>query len=331
MSRKNLIVGIFTLLSVFLSGGIAYGAESENNTIAEEKIIDGINKECSIDLLYEKRGEYSFDYENNSKVIEAIDNRLEQLGVEEVTYREVVSKLVGNENVRVALNPSTSIKWTSTRQTTVYRGKTYEIQIIRGVPSAEGIGELYGSDTFECVNNKTTTAATQNVLGIVLNKVSGELPVIGSGISTVQTVYDIFKGVISGMTGTTKLSNVKAQYMVDTVAQYMYVFVKYSGDVDAGNQILAYAGNQVTYQTAVTISGFKMEGKDYVPNIKQRTYGGSIISPYYSSYVDKASYNFYTYKGGNSKILTRYDILSFSIETVNGKGVVGVPKPNSGF
>lgn len=43
MSRKNLMMGIFTLLSVFFCGGIVYGAESENSTMAEEEIIDGIN------------------------------------------------------------------------------------------------------------------------------------------------------------------------------------------------------------------------------------------------------------------------------------------------
>ena len=42
------------------------------------------------------------------------------------------SNMIG---ARVALNPSSTVKWTSTRQTTVYRGKTYELQIIRGVPA----------------------------------------------------------------------------------------------------------------------------------------------------------------------------------------------------
>lgn len=334
MSRKNLMMGIFTLLSVFFCGGIVYGAESENNTMSEEEIIDGINNECSIDLLYEKRGKYMTCYENNYKIVEAIDNRLEQLGVEEITYREAISKInCSNLNgSRVALNPSSTVKWTSTRQTTVYRGKTYELQIIRGVPSKATYGELCESSAFSAVSSKKKTTAAQNVVGIILDKIAGELPGVGTGVTVIETVYDIYKGIVSGMAKSTQItSNITAQYIVNNTANYIYVFVKYSGDIDNGKQILAYSGNQITYKVGVQIPSFTLEGNKVVPEIGQYKYDGMITSPYYKSYVDKASANFYSYKSGNKNIVTRYDILSYRITTVNEMKNIYAPTPNSGY
>lgn len=330
MSRKNLMMGIFTLLSVFLSGSIVYGAESENNTIAEEKIIDSINKECSIDLLYEKRGEYCIDYKNNYKIIEAIDNRLERLGVEEITYREVLAKLEGNKNSRVALNPSTSIKWTSTRQTTVYRGKTYEIQIIRGV--RKNNNELYR--TYGVIEKKggSKKTAAMNVIGVVVNKIAGALPYVGDGIATAQTVYDIYKGIVSGLSTQTVISDISATYTASMSAEYLYAFVKYSGDVDAGKQILGYAGNNINFKCLVAIPMSIVQNGKINDYIKNKDCSGIIKSPYYNSYIDKASANFYSYKSGNSNISVRYEVLSVKLQCIDGSSVLlKVPTPNSGY
>lgn len=330
MSRKNLMMGIFTLLSVFLSGSIVYGAESENNTIAEEKIIDSINKECSIDLLYEKRGEYCIDCKNNYKIIEAIDNRLERLGVEEITYREVLAKLEGNKNSRVALNPSTSIKWTSTRQTTVYRGKTYEIQIIRGV--GKNANELYNSYVNITKKGGGKKAAAINVIGVVVNKIAGELPYVGDGIGTIQTVYDIYKGIVSGLSTQTVISDISAVYTVSMSAEYLYAFVKYSGDVDAGKQILGYAGNNINFECNITIPMCGVQNGKIYPSINNIKRSGIIKSPYYNSYIDKASANFYSYKSGNSNISVRYEVLSVKLKCIDGSSVLlKVPTPNSGY
>ncbi|MDE6209419.1 MAG: hypothetical protein K2M73_07070 [Lachnospiraceae bacterium] len=128
MKLKIFGIGIIILFSVLLCDNIVYAEEIKETVFNETEIYEYINNENSIDVLYEMRGEYSLNFENNYEVIEAIDNRLEELGVEEISYYEVVSKLnnsIVNSNdeanintgmARVALNPSTTVKWTSTRQ-----------------------------------------------------------------------------------------------------------------------------------------------------------------------------------------------------------------------
>lgn len=333
MSRKSLIMGIFILLSVTFSGSVIYGAEDNNNIFkSESEVIEGINNECSIDLLYEQREQYCVNYKENERVIEAIDNRLEHLGIEEISYSEVALKLNGNNknSSRVALNSSSTVKWTSTRQTTVYRGKTYELQIVRGVPASVN-SELYATKTETVTTDTGKAAAAQNVVGIVLNKSAGYVPKIGPVLTAVQTVYDIYKGIVSGLKGTTVVSNIKSTYFNGVTASYLYVFVKYSGDPDNGNQILAYAGTQVESEIRVIISGITINNNVVRPKSTEFKYEGSIASSFYKSYVDIASSNFYNYKSGNKNIVTRYELYDYYIETVRGRIQIKVPTPYSGY
>lgn len=342
MSGKTLGIGIIMAFSFFLSGNIVYAQENNENSSDKAVIYECINNECSIDALYEMRGEYSLDFENNYELIEAIDNRLEELGVEEISYNEVVSKLnnsMVNSNdeanintgmARVALNPSTTVKWTTTRQTTVFNGKTYELQIIRGVPATAN-SELWSFDAHYIKSKKSATAIAQNVIGITVSSVSGALPVVGGGLTAIQTMYDICKGVVSGMTGQTIVSDISANYSVLTGASYLYVFIKYSGDLDTGNQILGYSGNIVTYSYDVDIPNFSMNGNELHGTINSKTYSGTITAPFYNDYISKASGNFYKYNNGDNNFLVRYDILSFYLENVNDRILIKVPRPLSGF
>lgn len=343
--RRKFTKVMCTVFSVLLLSNTIFAAEYTDNSIEEnETIIDSIYTNNSIDALYEMRGSYCLDIENNYEIIEAIDNRLEQLGVETISYSELNKKLnsldsnssiIDNNKsnmigARVALNPSSTVKWTSTRQTTVYRGKTYELQIIRGVP-ANFNSELSSEDSVSVIGGAGKTAATRNVVGICVDKIAGALPVVGGGLSTVKTVYDIYKGIATGMSPTSSISSIKANYTVNTVAEYIYVFVKYSGCPDAGNQILGYNGNYIDYTCGVDIPKCVYDGTRFCSDVIQKKYKGTMQAPYYNSYVDKASNNFYTYKSGNSNITQRYVIPYYYVQGVKDNIGIKVPTPNSGY
>lgn len=343
MKLKIFGIGIIILLSVFLCSNMAYAEEIKENSSNEAKIYECINNECSIDALYEMRGEYSLDFENNYEVIEAIDNRLEELGVEEISYYEVVSKLnnsmvnsndeanINTAMARVALNPSTTVKWTSTRQTTVYRGKTYEIQIIRGVPATGVKSELVTTNSTTVSYDKGFKAALRNAFGVIVGEVAGKIPKVGSSISTIKTFYDLYKDVISGLTGQTTINDVETVYYTTLTSNYLYSFKKYSGDADTGNQILGYAGNSTYFEcTSVMGKCILYTGEDVGHNIVN-TYKDTIISPGYSDYIEISSNNFYNYKNGINNITTRYNVSSFSLQSVKDKISLKIPQPYSGY
>ncbi|MDE6209418.1 MAG: hypothetical protein K2M73_07065 [Lachnospiraceae bacterium] len=133
------------------------------------------------------------------------------------------------------------------------------------------------------------------------------------------------------MSGQSIVSDISANYTVLTGANYLYVFIKYSGDLDTGNQILGYSGNIVNYSYNVDIPNFSMNGNELQGTINSKTYSGTITAPYYNDYISKASSNFYKYKNGDNNFLVRYDIVSFYLENVNDRIKIKVPRPLSGF
>ena len=71
-------------------------------------------------------------------------------------------------------------------------------------------------------------------------------------------------------------------------------------------------------------------GEDVGHNIVN-TYKDTIISPGYSDYIEISSNNFYNYKNGINNITTRYNVSSFSLQSVKDKISLKVPQPYSGY
>lgn len=284
----------------------------------------------TVEELYQFRNVLVMDYDFYEDEIAEIDRKLEKLGVEEISQSEVEAKLGLIDEYAVQpcydVTSTSDIKWTSKREYYVYRGKSYELQVIRGVPDGQ-VGRLCSSDAQPKLAKADSgfKAAAKNVSKIIVNSVAGSLPQIGGMINTAQTFYDVFKGVISGLSPTTSLGPIECNYTSSMVANYLYVFVKYSGDIDAGNQILAYCGNWIDYSTTITIpSPIKVNGV-WRANVDAVNVRGTITSPYYNWYRDVASNVFWEYKNGNPNVTTRYDTYRFWIQALDDKIMLEAP------
>lgn len=134
--KKILCMYVYLISMVMLFSKNVY-AEENIRDLESKDYKSMVDETDNIDVLFEIRMNLSNDFDKNGELIIYIDEKLEQLGVEEIGYNELVNKLKRKSMIQsfVALNPSTTVKWTSTRQTTCYRGKMYELQIVRGVPS----------------------------------------------------------------------------------------------------------------------------------------------------------------------------------------------------
>ncbi|MDE6208333.1 MAG: hypothetical protein K2M73_01510 [Lachnospiraceae bacterium] len=227
----------------------------------------------------------------------------------------------------VDLNPSNTIKWTSTREYYNCRGKLYELQIVRGEVNDDGTtSELVA--TYANIQRSATNfkAITMNVMKVTATAIVSSAPKIGTAISIATTVYDILKKVISGLSTTTTITNATAVYLLKLRSECLYVFVKYAGSLDAGNQVLAYAGNSVYFNYIASmdtnlISDLDgIEGKDYA------------YSQYYTSgYKEIAATNFWNYKENGSDFNCRYELTRIYVDMLGTVSSYRVPFPFSGF
>lgn len=259
MIKKVVCVLLICAVAVCSMNSVSAAQRKEGEKQAGER-------KFTLEELYQLRNVLVMDFDFYEDEIAEIDRKLEKLGVTEISQSEVEAKLGLIDEYAVQpcydVTSTSDIKWTSKREYYVYRGKSYELQVIRGVPK-EGTGRLCSSDGQPKLAKADLgfKAAAKNVSKIIVNSVAGSLPQIGGMINTAQTFYDVFKGVISGLSPTTSLGPIECNYTSSMVANYLYVFVKYSGDIDEGNQILAYCGNWIDYSTTITIpSPIKVNG-----------------------------------------------------------------------
>lgn len=295
--------------------------------------IEEISNINVIDKLYEERNRLAVDFDKNAIKIREIDKELESLGVEEISYSNLMQKLSDNQlstysntgdvDINWNVSSTNTVKWTSTRQEVRYNSKEYELQIIRGVPKGNN-SELAGSDLSYSTSDSGFKAGAKNVLQVVASEVLGSLPNVGGAISTAQTFYDAFKGAINGMKTTTTVGSVKCAYTTSLSVEEIYVFVKYKGATDLGNQLLCYVGNSMEYYTTVSVpNGVTVDGT-YHAKVNNKNYSGTIKAPYYSNYKSKASENFWDYKQGNA-IHENYRMLNFQQKMIAGNKKIKVP------
>lgn len=304
---------------------------SDFNVIAyanEEEVVTDSLQGKTIDELYSIRSSLSLEFDKNKDEIEEIDKRLEQLGVEEISQSEVEEKLgiATNNKARISVSSNSNVKWTSARENYVYRGKSYELQVVRGVPTdgTSSLKRTAGTDKVFSASSRFCASA-KNISRVIVNSVAGKIPVIGGTLSTLQTFYDVFKNTISGLTSTTMIEPVECTYIINYVTSYKFVFVKYSGDADAGNQILGYVGNDIDYTGQISIGNPVCVNGVWVSGIQNGVVKGNITSPYYNGYRDVASNVFWEYKNGNPNVYTRYETNIFTVQVLDGTLGVEVP------
>lgn len=308
--RLKMIVSLFLAVSAFFSMTAFVGSDLD---AADERLKeDTVNATdtdiytlTDIDELYKIRSELALDFDNNIDKISEVDKRLEELGVEEISYKEVYEKVNGTSIglSRVEINSSSTVKWTSTRQTIGYNGKTYEMQIIRGVPASLE-SELYVS-----FPNRNCSASANTVL---LN-ISNISAVNGTATCDSNLINRKYSDIFGSTTGS---ANVQGSAYI--IVEYLYVFVKYSGDLDTGNQIKAYMGSNVQFSANFNNGSFV-------------TTTGNMYSEGYNSYASIACKNFFDYKNGNSNFTYNYVISNFQYQLCLYSGSCSVPYPLSGY
>lgn len=279
-----------------------------------------------IDNLYLERAELARNYEINKVRINEIDIELESLGVQEISEAEVKSKLTeGNEVTPLVVLPTSStVKWTSYRQQTSYRGQMYDMQIIRAVPKAVNSG-LYKS--LALVDHQPSSAISTGLelMEVAATTAVGSYPQIGT---PTVVFYDVFKTLISGLSTNTVINGVSANYTTGITANYLFVWVKQVGQVDDGNQLLSYKGNYVTVDTNVAIPGMIEVNGNMVANVPSGHIYQTITSPYYNSgYMDRACNVYWEHINNNNVINEYFHTQRITLNYITKTKSVTAPEP----
>ncbi len=303
------------------SPGITENQEDEE--VVSEETLELINE------LYSERRALALDYEENQSKIEQLDKKIEQLGVVTLSDEEVEEKSkillktddgTGNSQ-RVTVSSAKDTQWTSVRQNTMYNGKEYQLQIIRGI-AKNANSTLVGEDYSDSKYSYGFVAGSKNVLKLVIsNGISAAGDIAAAGV----TFYDVFSEFVSGMKPTSNIEGAKCTYNTSFSVEVVYIFVKYKGALDE-DQVICYMGNIVTAETLVaTASGITVDGK-YIPKVKSETYAYKVKSEGYdlsSSYACEAFYNYNRHY--NYHYL--YNMGRFTLEPIGVKDVsIIIPK-----
>ena len=108
-----------------------YASQIENILYSDEATLN------RIDELYDLRAVLTLDIESNHEHIEKIDEELATLGVQEVSYAYVASKVIGDASPCVTPPTFDGVIWTKHTTTISYYGKMYEIESIVGIGKNE--------------------------------------------------------------------------------------------------------------------------------------------------------------------------------------------------
>jgi hypothetical protein len=340
ISKK--IVGItLAVVLIFTSGSANMILADEcSNEIVETNVshiedLDSITNDrfelMNIGELYDLRAMLMFDYDENIERINEIDERLIELGVEDIEYSEVV-EMFNNASVNggvavptVDLPSSNTVDYTTYREVYVYRGKQYQLQYVMATPK-NNTGELIitdsiGSYTYNNCNTNSTTAisiATTSFYNNVPRQITGD-------IATDVTVYEILSKATSNSPGF--VANLSMDFELQLSTTFKYIFVKYQGDLDTGNQILAYEGSSTVYNCNVSVT----EPVLGIYN-RQVSVTGTVASSHYSYAASEAAECFRQYKDeGNANYPYRYRVYHIKNTTPLGTEKYTIDPPIPGF
>lgn len=260
-----------------------------------------------IEMLYALRSQMAVDYEKNESEIEKIDNELEALGVKTISEEALIKKLNANSPMPIwEIVPSDTVRWDEVRTNTVYNGTMLQLQIVRGVPISD-TGELVKSDlTAEKVAYFNFGQVFKKAFILSAKCAAGFIPGFGGALSVGFTFYDIFNEIIDGLETTTTIENVTLSYTANLVADEIYVFVKYQGAVDLGNQILSYIGNKIQVAVGVSIPKPIMVDGRLFADVSQSKVNSEVTSESYEEHMSVACKNFWDYEKKGKDFLEDY-------------------------
>ncbi len=324
MFRKMIALILIFVMLVPLSSAVA--ADELSTSIQTEEqdivIIHDPEKNDRIEALLALRGKLELDYEANTDAIAFIDVQLQQLGIENVSNAEIMSKL-GMVAPAIEIPSTDYVRWTSRRLVVTYHGQHFELQIYEAF-ACHNESPLLDSTAHVETEPKTVRVAVDTALricaahamqGIVDLAAEAEQEFLGTSyIEMAQLSYDITTALMEAMSTSETIENVEGTAQAAISTRMRYIFVKPYQTPDEGNQVLSYIGNTVTYEIGTMTTVWEFTEDDAIPHIFHTNLTGSLSSPYYDDFSEAAKNHFNYRYGGITTFYDRYYLDEITFE-----------------
>ena len=304
-------------------------AFATSNEQAEEIVLNSeTSQETSIteiDMLIEQRTEALI--ENNQELYDEINEALEEKGLQTVTLEEVIAltgsvpTLDGSTLSPDSLDtPQMAALASSATFQTLYStyttgGKSYDVMRVYATPNGS-TGTLYQTGSTSITNAASAGANTMAFINIGVSSVAG---LASDTIGLVQTVYGALSGIISQLSTTSTVTNIKATYVWN--AAETCVFIYFPSPTIGGLWNVKARYSKASSGVGVNVPTLVTSANRTIAVVQQKSYSGSATPVNYDSTAKafEAYTNGGTYQSRISKI---------TIKGIEGKAVQTITLKN---
>ena len=307
--KKAIAILMTVMLGVMIFSSAAVVSAGE---ISEEVILKrATEKDQAIDALTSQRIEALME-KDFSKMAE-IDEELQSMGVEEITYAELCQKTKSaaplGEQMPLRASDSSDTKMVTYSNDIRHNGKWYTYMVVKVIPQNFN-SKLAINQAYPVFQENRLLAAGKVIVETAVNKIIGLTK--NNFVEVVATAYDLISEFIA-IAQDTIIDNVTANYTWTALETAKFTYMP--SDTINGEYIPIAACNDVTYTVTVNVPIIEF---DYgVPNddIIVKKYSGSYTAPLDSS----ASLALKRYIDGGGYHVNRLE--SFDIKGIDGQFV----------
>lgn len=283
------------MLTLLMQSGPYVSAVANNNDT--EVVVENMEKNRMIDELFALRMSLEHDYEANRDEIDEIDRQLSQLGVETLSAEDVAN-LYGVDGVAPLWEPESTptIRWTSRKLITTYRGYHFEVQILEGVPIS-GNSPLRKNYTQVNYSARGITAGVTKAIVATSSNAFSEFLMrkLSTGVTFLSMLSDGMAAIQESLSTSTVLDRVEGAAVISFSGHMKYIYVKPYETSDAEYQGLYYYGNSVScIITTVSIVDTLIDNQLVTYHEVETSVQDTIQSQYYNDY-SRAVANYWDY------------------------------------
>lgn len=264
--KMNLLLTIILLYSFVLSF-TSFAAEMPTQLSEIEFNAAAEQKQKEIDSLFSKKANLI----NKRQIVDlaVIDKQLAELGVEQLSSKEVEERFGNSPEITpyVSKPTSSNVLWYSNTIDYLLNGKKYTVQTLTAQAHPSKSSNLKHTGNITLKTSGNAKAGVLNALKIAATSAVG----LNTKASVILTFYDIAKAYVSGISKTSVVTGVSASYTYSNTITASFKYVKLKGQSDS-YQNLSFISTKASTYVMYSIPNFQFVNGTTKPSGVQGNY-----------------------------------------------------------
>lgn len=217
-------------LVIILTFSITVPASASSNSDLNETICINSNDEENMRMIDELMEEKMLllGTPGSEERIAQLDYQMRQLGLEEITYDEVL-ELTNTPKPYVVTPPSTStVTWSKYSGTYSTGGKSYTFTRLTATPKSLS-SNLWKTGSVTYRRYPDINAGALNAMKVVASGAVASIPKYGAAV---VTCYDVLSGLVSGLQRSTTVEDIQATHVYNIKFTMQFYYFKPVGSSD---------------------------------------------------------------------------------------------------